>query len=187
MKPLRFFCYFLWTQPCSVQIHVLFLLLVFFTAFQAHSSSVKRICQASWYQVWDQKGWSSWSYQGPLWSLISLYLKNIIDFILKICLVSYTAARASVRQRSRHGGGRLCLHVDLKEKVWDSWMHYYNKTYLAFWHFSSLKTMQTYYTPYQNRIGVKNAEIIDKVLPKPSLQYTSMISRCIVLFSLQHI
>lgn len=114
-------------------------------------------------------------------------LKNIIDFILKICLVSYTAARASVRQRSRHGGGRLCLHVDSKEKVWDSWMHYYNKTYLAFWHFSSLKTMQTYYTPYQNRIGVKNAEIIDKVLPKPSLQYTSMISRCIVLFSLQHI
>ena len=68
-------------------------------------------------------------------------LKNIIDFILKICLVSYTAARASVRQRSRHGGGRLCLHVDLKEKVWDSWMHYYNKTYLAFWHFSSLKTI----------------------------------------------
>ena len=59
MKPLRFFWYFLWSgdkvmfsaNTCTVS-SVFF----FFTAFQAHSSSVKRICQAGWYQVWDQKG-----------------------------------------------------------------------------------------------------------------------------------
>ena len=45
--------------------------------------------------------------------------------------------------------------------------------------------MQMNYTPYQNRIGFKNAEMIDKLFPKPTLQYTSMVSRCIVLFSLQ--
>ena len=90
-------------------------------------------------------------------------LKNITDFILKIYLVSFTTAWARVRQRSRrsqHGGGRLCL--DLKEKVWDSWMHYKKKKYLAVWHFRSLKTIFgvcMYYTPYQNRISFKSAEI----------------------------
>ena len=160
MKPTRFFCYFLWAQSCPVQINTVSSAF-FFTAFQAHSSSVKRICQASWYQVWDQKGWSGWSYQRPFWSLISLYFeKHYWLYIEKIYLVSFIAARARVRQRSQHGGGRLCL--DLTEKVWDSCMHYYNKKYLAVWHFRSLKTifgMRMYYTPYQNRISFKNTEI----------------------------
>ena len=47
--------------------------------------------------------------------------------------------------------------------------------------------MQMYYTPYQNRISFKNAEIRQTLVKTIFAVYKYDINKCIVLFRLQHI
>lgn len=150
--------FFFRTQSCSAQI--LFLLLFSLQLSKLTVPVLKEFVKQAGIKCGTKKADLVEAIKDHFGVWFLCILKNIIDFILKIHLVSFTAAQARLRQWSRHGGGRLCL--DLTEKVWDSWTHYYKKKYLAVWHFRPLKTifgMRMYYTPYQNRISFKSAEI----------------------------
>lgn len=160
MKPTRFFCYFLWAQSCPVQI--LFLLLFSLQLSKLTVPVLKEFVKQAGIKCGTKKADLVEAITDHFGVWFLCILKNIIDFILKNIFSLLNCCSGQSQATIPAWGWEVVSTCRLEREVWDSWMDYYNKTYLAVWHFRSLKTtfgMCMYYTLYQNRISFKNAEI----------------------------